>query len=115
MTNPEIDAPKNRKPRSWLTAVAAVCVCLVTAAPSLAFEVGELSETQKQALDKNFDTILRKTKGPYTPNYCVCKDGKKLPVMDKKGRIANRCGTPNTRFCAAFRAEWAEALAAERM
>ena len=50
MTNPEIDAPKNRKPRSWLTAVAALCVCLVTAAPSLAFEVGELSHSVAEVL-----------------------------------------------------------------
>ena len=80
-----------------------------------AFQVGDLSAEQKKVLDENFKTVLTKRKGPYTPNYCVCKDGEKRPVLGKDGSIANRCGEPNTRFCAAFRAEWAEKIAAEGM
>ncbi len=100
----------------WLPAALALSLTLAfSGMPVHAFQVGELSEADKASLDKNYKTILRKKKGPYTPNYCVCNDGKKLPVMDKKGRIANRCGTPNTRFCSAFRAESAEALAARGM
>jgi hypothetical protein len=83
--------------------------------PVQAFQVGELTEAQKKKLDKNLRIILVKKKGPYTQNYCVCKNGKKLPVMDDQGRIADRCGAGNTRFCAAFRAPWAKAIAAEGM
>lgn len=80
-----------------------------------AFQTGELTEAQKKSLDKNFKTTLVKKKGPYSANYCVCKDGEKRPVLGKDGSIANRCGEPNTRFCAAFRAEWAKAIAEQGM
>ncbi len=95
--------------------IALAMVLVFAGSPAWAFQVSELTKAQIKTLDQNFKTVLRKKKGPYTPNYCVCKDGKKLPVMDKKGRIANRCGEPNTRFCGAFRAKWAQAIAAERM
>jgi hypothetical protein len=80
-----------------------------------AFQVGEPTEAQKKTLDRNYKTILGKIKGPYTPNFCVCDDGRKLPVLGKEGSVANRCGEAGTRFCSAFRAEWAEALAGEGM
>jgi len=83
--------------------------------PVQAFQVGQLTNEQKKVLDENYETILAKIKGPYTPNYCVCNDGDKLPVLGKDGSVANRCGVPDTRFCSAFRAAWAEALAAECM
>ena len=97
------------------TILLTLCTALIFLGTSVqAFQVGELTEAQKKKLDRNFKLVLSKKKGPYTPNYCVCNDGKKLPVMDKQGRIADRCGA-NTRFCAAFRAEWAKAIATEGM
>ncbi|MFQ5467326.1 MAG: PEP/pyruvate-binding domain-containing protein, partial [Kiloniellaceae bacterium] len=93
-----------------------LCMTLVfTAPPARAFQVGALTEAQQKKLDRNFRISLTKKKGPYTQNYCVCKDGKKRAVMDDQGRIADRCGGGNTRFCAAFRADWAKAIASEGM
>jgi hypothetical protein len=98
------------------TALIGLTVALFfVGASAQAFQVGELTEAQKITLDKSFKTILGKKKGPYTPNYCVCKNGDKRPVLGKNGSIANRCGEANTRFCAAFRNEPAQALAGEAM
>ncbi|MEN8260316.1 MAG: hypothetical protein ABFS02_06990, partial [Pseudomonadota bacterium] len=82
-------------------------------APVQASQVGELTDAQQNILDKNFKVVLTKKKGPYSVNYCVCNNGGKRPVMGKDGSIANRCGEANTRFCASFRNQWAQAIAAE--
>lgn len=81
--------------------------------PASAFRGEELSDAQRKTLDRNHKIILQKIKGPFTPNYCVCEDGTRAPVMDKQGRVRNPCA--KTRFCSAFRAEWAKALADEGM
>jgi len=86
---------------------------LAATAPAAAFRGGELSAADKQLLDRNYKIILQKKKGPFSPNYCVCEDGSKRPVMDSRGRITSPCAKP--RFCAAFRAEWAESIATTGM
>jgi hypothetical protein len=92
------------------------CLLFVLFLPQAhAFQVSELSPAKKKTLEDNFKIVLTRKKGPYSPNYCVCSDGQKKPVLGKDGTVANRCGTPNTRFCAAFRNEWAEAIGTERM
>ena len=98
-----------------LLSLALLLLILFFGSPALSFQVSELSEDQKKILDENFRTVLARKKGPYSPNYCVCADGEKKPVLGKDGKVANRCGTKNTRFCAAFRNEWAEAIGAEGM
>lgn len=69
--------------------------------------------TQKE-LKRNFGLCLSKKKGPYSPNFCVCKDGAKKPVQLPDGRIVSPCGN-TAKFCAAYRTAWAEALAKRRM
>ncbi len=90
-------------------------VLLLLGSPAPAFQVDELTAEQQEKLDSNFKTIMGRRKGPYTVNFCVCKNGDKRPVL-ANGVIANRCGgEDNTRFCGALRNEWAEALAGERV
>jgi hypothetical protein len=70
----------------------------------------ELTQAQKGELDQNFRRCVKKMKGPYSQNFCVCRNGEKQPVMLPDGRIQTPCGG-RMRFCAAFREPWAEALA----
>lgn len=74
----------------------------------------ELTETGKQELERNWQRVLTAEKGPYTQNFCVCRNGKREPVMLPDGRIQTPCGGV-MRFCAAWREPWAEALAAQGM
>ncbi|MDG2308449.1 MAG: PEP/pyruvate-binding domain-containing protein [Candidatus Binatia bacterium] len=69
--------------------------------------------TQKE-LKRSFALCLSKKKGPYSPNFCVCQDGAKKPVQLPGGRIVSPCGT-TAKFCAAYRTDWAQALAKHRM
>lgn len=69
--------------------------------------------TQKE-LKRNFGLCLSKLKGPYSANFCVCADGSKKPVQLPDGRIVSPCGN-TAKFCAAYRTDWAEALAKHRM
>ena len=72
----------------------------------------ELSAEQQQVIRSNFRLCVQKLKGPYTENFCVCRDGAKRPVTGADGRVRSPCaGTPL--FCAAYRAPWAEALATD--
>jgi hypothetical protein len=87
---------------------------LIVAAPSLASTGREPTEAEKQKLKQVFAGALAKQKGPYTPNFCVCQNGEKLPVQAPDGRITSPCGS-TARFCAAYRTPAAETLAAERM
>ncbi|MBW1687796.1 MAG: hypothetical protein JRS35_22395, partial [Deltaproteobacteria bacterium] len=73
----------------------------------------ELTDAQKRKLDENFQLCVRKVKGPYSPNFCVCRNGEKKPVW-VDGRVVSPCGG-RARFCAAFRQPWADALAGEGM
>jgi hypothetical protein len=74
----------------------------------------ELTEPEKQELDRNWQLVLQKKKGPYTQNFCVCRNGERQPVMKADGTIQTPCGG-RMQFCAAWREPWAEALAAEGM
>lgn len=67
-----------------------------------------LTKAQQDELRRNWAPCLSKLKGPYTENFCVCANGEKLPVQ-VDNQIRTPCGL-NPRFCAAFRAPWAEAL-----
>ncbi len=71
----------------------------------------ELTDAQKRKLDENFELCLKKRKGPYGTNECVCRDGKRKPVW-VNGKVVSPCGGA-ARFCAAFRQPWAQALADE--
>ena len=97
----------------WLTGAVLLAVCSV--APGDVRARGpELTDAQKRELDRNWQLVLSKKKGPYTQNYCVCRDGQRKPVMLPGGRIVSPCGGA-PRFCAAWREPWAEALAAQGM
>ncbi len=74
----------------------------------------QLGEGTQKELKRNFALCLSKKKGPYSPNFCVCKNGQKKPVQLPDGRIVSPCGA-NAKFCAAYRTAWAEALAKHRM
>ena len=78
-----------------------------------AFQPPALSAAQQANLKRNFALCLSKLKGPYTENFCLCRDGQKLGVQAPNGAIRIPCKDPF--FCAAYRAPWAEALAKERM
>ena len=80
--------------------------------PAAAFRPLPLSARDQKALRDNFALCTSKLKGPYTENFCVCPDGKKIPVRGANGRLGTGCKNPL--FCAAFRAPWAEALAKQR-
>lgn len=67
-----------------------------------------LTTAQKKMLNRNWQAISHKIKGPYSVNYCVCTDGTRKPVLAKDGSIANRCKSTN--FCGAFRAPVGQAL-----
>jgi hypothetical protein len=90
--------------------IAGTFLCLMTAIPKLspAAASKELTAGQEKMLSQNWKTIQKKTKGPYSVNYCVCSDGSKKPVQAKDGSISNRCKSTN--FCGAFRAPIGESL-----
>ena len=78
-----------------------------------AFQPPALSAAQQAKLKSNFALCLSKLKGPYTENFCLCRDGQKLGVLAPNGAVRVPCKDPF--FCSAYRAPWAEALADERM
>ena len=81
--------------------------------PAAAFRPLPLSPQDQKLLRDNFGLCNAKLKGPYTENFCVCPEGKKVPVRGAGGQLSTGCKAPL--FCAAFRAPWAEALAKQRM
>ncbi len=83
-------------------------------APPVQARGAELTDPQRQELDRNWQLVLSKEKGPYTQNYCVCRNGERQPVMLADGSIQTPCGGAMT-FCAAWREPWAEALADQGM
>jgi hypothetical protein len=95
-----------------LIAVTILGISLV-AAPAGAFRAPELSPQQPKTVRDNFALSVAKLKGPYTENFCVCADGRKIPVRNSAGQIGIGC--KDELFCAAYRAAWAEALATEGM
>ena len=82
---------------------------LALTTPARALRPQPLSAQDQKILRDNFALCTSKLKGPYTENFCVCPDGKKVPVRGASGQIETGCAKPL--FCAAFRAPWAEALA----
>ena len=90
-----------RRQTLWL----AVGILGVSIAAPVQAASPELTDAQKRKLDENFQLCLRKVKGPYSPNYCVCRNGEKKPVW-VDGRIVSPCGG-RARFCSAFRERWA--------
>jgi pyruvate phosphate dikinase-like enzyme len=95
-----------------LTMVAvSVVSALAVSQPAAAFRAPELSAQEQKALRNNFALCVGKLKGPYTENVCVCPDGRKIPVRGASGQLGIGC--KDALFCAAYRAPWAEALAAE--
>ncbi len=101
--------PRERTSR-WTVAAA----LLLLAGPAAAMRTPELDAAEAAALRRDFAPCLSKLKGPYSENFCVCRNGDKRPVRDKAGRITSPCGA-DALFCAAFRAPWAEALARRRV
>jgi hypothetical protein len=99
--------------RRRVLAVVVFSGMLAAGGAAAAFEAPALSPGQQKTLKQNFALCLGKLKGPYTENFCLCRDGRKLPVQGPNGAVRIPC--PNPLFCAAYRAPWAEALAHERM
>ena len=99
--------------RRYFSAAFAFILVLGFARPAEAFRPLPLSARDQKLLRDNFALCISKLKGPYTENFCVCADGKKAPVREASGKIGIGCGNP--RFCAAFRAPWAEELAKQRL
>ncbi|MCC6765166.1 MAG: hypothetical protein IT293_10925 [Deltaproteobacteria bacterium] len=96
-----------------LAATVLLSAALGLTAPGETFEAPTLSPAQEKTLKQNFALCLSKLKGPYTENFCLCRDGEKRAVQAPNGAVRIPC--PNPIFCAAYRAPWAEALAKERM
>jgi hypothetical protein len=90
-----------------------IVVVIAATVPAVAFRSPELSPQQQKTLRDNFALSVGKLKGPYTENFCVCADGRKIPVRNAAGQIGIGC--KDELFCAAYRAAWAEALAKEGM
>ena len=74
----------------------------------------ELTDAEKADLDRNFAKVLRAEKGPYTQNFCVCRNGKRKPVELPDGTIVSPCGG-RARFCAAWREPFAVELGNDGM
>jgi hypothetical protein len=109
-------AISNPRIRSTAAVVAVVSSCwaaTVMAPPAEAAGV-ELSADAKRKLDENWKLSLTKDKGPYSLNYCVCKDDKKKSVQRPDGTIVRPCGN-SPKFCSGFREPWAEELGKQRM
>src|SRR5262249_12517885 len=83
------------------------------ASPATAFRPLPLDPKDQKILRANFALSTQKLKRPYTENFCVCPDGRKIAVRNASGQLGVGC--KDALFCAAFRAPWAEALANERM
>ena len=90
-------------------AAGAMVTLLALPSPVAAFRAPDLSPKQEKILRDNFALCVEKLKGPYTENFCVCPDGRKMPVRGADGQLNDTC--PRPVFCAAYRAPWAEALA----
>jgi hypothetical protein len=99
--------------KRYVLAGLAFVAMLGIALPAAAFRPLPLSARDQKVLRDNFALCISKLKGPYTENFCVCADGKKVPVQGANGQVTIGCKNPL--FCAAFRAPWAEALAKQRI
>jgi len=77
--------------------------------------LAELTPKEKKELKSTYKSISSKRKGPFSINYCTCKNGKLAPVADKNMRVRpNPCRElENTGqlFCSAYRNNLAKKLA----
>ena len=89
--------------------VAVALLLAVAAGPAGARGPG-LGDEERRVLDESWQLVLTTEKGPYTQNFCVCRNGERQPVMLPDGRIVTPCGGA-PKFCAAFREPWGQALA----
>lgn len=105
--------PSEDKVRRLLVVGIAVVAVVGLGSPAVAFRPLPLAPKEQKVLRDNFALCTAKLKGPYTENFCVCPDGRKVAVRGASGQIGTGCKSPL--FCAAFRAPWAEALAKQRM
>lgn len=98
----------------WQRAVVGLALgVLVGSGTAVAFDAPTLSAAQQADLKRNFALCLSKKKGPYTENFCLCRDGQKRGVQAPDGSVRIPCKDPL--FCSAYRAPWAEALTKEGM
>ena len=98
-------------------ALSALILLLALAAPTATGspQGAALDSKQKQLLDENWNLCLRKKKGPYTANMCVCTDGRQEMVRkDASGKLVIPCAG-KWKFCEAFRSECGKTLAGEGM
>src|SRR5438034_389894 len=106
-------AAKEERLKKLVAAGCGFVALLGTTAAAASFRPLPLTSRDQKALQDNFALCLSKLKGPYTENFCVCPDGRKVAVRGANGQVGAAC--KNALFCAAFRAPWAEALAKQRM
>ncbi|MFC1851334.1 PEP/pyruvate-binding domain-containing protein [candidate division CSSED10-310 bacterium] len=91
-----------------LTVIA--CLWVIICQPGIVFGQS-ISEAGRIDLKENFELCVKKLKGPYSENFCVCKDGSRVAVTGPDGKVIPRpCGEKGQLFCSAFRAPWAEKL-----
>jgi hypothetical protein len=103
-----------RHPRIALGTLAALSLLLGATGAAKAAGGVPLDESAKRVLDESWRKSIDEPKGPYSLNYCVCKDDAKKPVQLPDGRIVRPCGN-SPKFCSGFREPWAEALGKQRM
>ena len=81
-----------------------VSTAVGVAGTAAAFQPPTLSAAQHATLKSNFALCLAKLKGPYTENFCLCRDGEKRgvqapnvtsPEILADGRVTFRVGAPN--------------------
>ena len=82
--------------QQWRRAVALAVMGFLLRAVSTAdaFEAPNLSAAQQSSLKANFALCLSKLKGPYTENFCLCRDGQKLGVQAPNGAVRVPCANP---------------------
>ena len=110
----DISLPRISTPRIW--GLSFWIMIIVTVLPGLghSIEGPDLDPATRQELERAFAQCLSKKKGPYTQNFCVCRDGEKKPVMLPDGRITSPC-SGHAKFCAAYRAPCALVLSQQGM
>ena len=77
--------------RSFTPVWILVLFLVLLSPPALARDP-ELTDAEKADLDRNFAKVLRSEKGPYTQNFCVCRDGKRKPVELPDGTLGRPGG-----------------------
>src|SRR5262245_5823679 len=89
-----------------LAALVGLTVLLAAPPRAAAFRAPELTPQQQKTVRDNYALSVAKLKGPYTENFCVCPDGRKIPVRNAAGQLGIAC--KDALFCGAYRAPWAD-------